>query len=134
MIGVAIAFLAPWIIALVGGIWIVKRIARARPQINEICRRHACRYNTLGADAHDSIMSIQPFSLTNRAVQSLPKHLLQFAVDQRYDDYTPVDHRRLAIHYAAERFFSPRIRAQSLFSRDCSTPGFRSTVFRASRK
>jgi phenylalanine-4-hydroxylase len=37
-------------------------------------------------------MSIQPFSLTNHAVQSLPKHLLQFAVDQRYDDYTPVDH------------------------------------------
>jgi phenylalanine-4-hydroxylase len=37
-------------------------------------------------------MSIQPFSLTNRAVQSLPKHLLQFAVDQRYDDYTSVDH------------------------------------------
>jgi phenylalanine-4-hydroxylase len=37
-------------------------------------------------------MSIQPFSLTNTAVQSLPKHLLQFAVDQRYDDYTPVDH------------------------------------------
>ena len=37
-------------------------------------------------------MSIQSYSLTNRAVQSLPKHLLQFAVDQRYDDYTPVDH------------------------------------------
>src|SRR3954469_19230303 len=37
-------------------------------------------------------MSIQPFSRTNRAVQSLPRHLLQFAVDQRYDDYTPVDH------------------------------------------
>jgi phenylalanine-4-hydroxylase len=37
-------------------------------------------------------MSIQPFSLTNAAVQSLPKHLLQFAVDQRFDDYTPVDH------------------------------------------
>ncbi len=37
-------------------------------------------------------MSLQPFSLTNAAVQSLPKHLLQFAVDQRYDDYTPVDH------------------------------------------
>jgi hypothetical protein len=32
MIGVAIAFLAPWVIALVGGIWIVKRIARARSQ------------------------------------------------------------------------------------------------------
>jgi phenylalanine-4-hydroxylase len=37
-------------------------------------------------------MSIQPFSRTNRAVQSLPKHLLQFSVDQRYEEYTPVDH------------------------------------------
>src|SRR5437764_2152341 len=37
-------------------------------------------------------MSSQPFSRTNRAVQSLPKHLLQFAVDQRYEEYTPVDH------------------------------------------
>src|SRR4051812_8437886 len=32
------------------------------------------------------------FSTTNPAVKSLPKHLLQFAVDQRYDEYTPVDH------------------------------------------
>ena len=31
-------------------------------------------------------------SLNNTAVAALPKHLLQFAVDQRYDDYTPVDH------------------------------------------
>src|SRR3989440_3718214 len=37
-------------------------------------------------------MSIQPFSRTNRAVQTLPKHLLQFAVDQRYEEYTSVDH------------------------------------------
>jgi phenylalanine-4-hydroxylase len=29
---------------------------------------------------------------TNAAVAALPKHLLQFSVDQRYDDYTPVDH------------------------------------------
>src|SRR5438045_4202833 len=36
-------------------------------------------------------MSIQSFSRTNRAVQSLPKHLLQFAVDKRYEDYTAVD-------------------------------------------
>src|SRR5256885_8612568 len=36
--------------------------------------------------------TVNAFSLTNAAVQSLPKHLLQFAVDQRYDDYTPVDH------------------------------------------
>jgi phenylalanine-4-hydroxylase len=31
-------------------------------------------------------------SLNNAAVASTPKHLLQFAVDQRYDDYTSVDH------------------------------------------
>src|ERR1700746_1494697 len=37
-------------------------------------------------------MSIQSFSQTNKAVQSLPKHLLQLAVDQRYEEYTPVDH------------------------------------------
>jgi phenylalanine-4-hydroxylase len=30
--------------------------------------------------------------MNNAAVASLPKHLLQFAVDQRYDEYTPVDH------------------------------------------
>ncbi len=30
--------------------------------------------------------------MNNVAVAALPKHLLQFAVDQRYDDYTPVDH------------------------------------------
>ena len=31
-------------------------------------------------------------SFNNAAVAATPKHLLQFAVDQRYDDYTPVDH------------------------------------------
>ncbi|HEY2143426.1 MAG TPA: aromatic amino acid hydroxylase [Candidatus Udaeobacter sp.] len=31
-------------------------------------------------------------SYDNAAVASCPKHLLQFAVDQRYEDYTPVDH------------------------------------------
>jgi len=31
-------------------------------------------------------------SYSNPAVAGCPKHLLQFAVDQRYDDYTPVDH------------------------------------------
>src|SRR5450432_924408 len=30
--------------------------------------------------------------MNNAAVAALPKHLLQFSVDQRYDDYTPVDH------------------------------------------
>ncbi len=33
-----------------------------------------------------------PSKSPNAAVAALPKHLLQFAVDQRYDDYTPVDH------------------------------------------
>ena len=33
-----------------------------------------------------------PSKSSNAAVAALPKHLLQFAVDQRYDDYTPVDH------------------------------------------
>src|ERR1700757_448695 len=37
-------------------------------------------------------MSLQSFSRTNKAVQSLPKHLLQFSVDQRYEEYTSVDH------------------------------------------
>src|SRR3954454_16538684 len=37
-------------------------------------------------------MTDQSFSSTNAAVRSLPKHLLQFSVDQRYDEYTPVDH------------------------------------------
>ncbi|MDQ6764826.1 MAG: aromatic amino acid hydroxylase [Verrucomicrobiota bacterium] len=37
-------------------------------------------------------MSNNGISLDNAAVAALPKHLLQFAVDQRYDEYTPVDH------------------------------------------
>jgi phenylalanine-4-hydroxylase len=36
--------------------------------------------------------STSGISLDNAAVAATPKHLLQFAVDQRYDDYTPVDH------------------------------------------
>ncbi|MBA3883603.1 MAG: aromatic amino acid hydroxylase [Chthoniobacterales bacterium] len=37
-------------------------------------------------------MSTNGISLDNAAVAALPKHLLQFAVDQRYDEYTAVDH------------------------------------------
>ncbi|HVF72566.1 MAG TPA: aromatic amino acid hydroxylase [Chthoniobacterales bacterium] len=37
-------------------------------------------------------MNSNAISMNNKAVASLPKHLLQFAVDQRYDEYTPVDH------------------------------------------
>jgi len=37
-------------------------------------------------------MNSNSISTTNAAVAALPKHLLQFAVDQRYDEYTPVDH------------------------------------------
>jgi hypothetical protein len=32
MIGVAIAFLAPWTIAIIGVIWIARRVIRARPK------------------------------------------------------------------------------------------------------
>ena len=37
-------------------------------------------------------MKSNSVSMNNKAVASLPKHLLQFSVDQRYDDYTSVDH------------------------------------------
>src|SRR6267143_3984450 len=37
-------------------------------------------------------MKSNPVSMNNKAVAALPKHLLQFAVDQRYDEYTSVDH------------------------------------------
>jgi phenylalanine-4-hydroxylase len=37
-------------------------------------------------------MKSNAISTNNAAVAALPKHLLQFAVDQRYDDYTAVDH------------------------------------------
>ena len=50
-------------------------------------------------------MSIQPFSRTNRAVQSLPKHLLQFAVDQRYEEYTR-SITRSGVSSCARTFFS----------------------------
>src|SRR5216110_1538514 len=39
-----------------------------------------------------SMNTTSGISLDNAAVAATPKHLLQFAVDQRYDDYTPVDH------------------------------------------
>jgi len=37
-------------------------------------------------------MKSNAVSMTNKAVAAVPKHLLQFAVDQRYDEYTSVDH------------------------------------------
>jgi phenylalanine-4-hydroxylase len=39
-----------------------------------------------------SMKATSGISLNNAAVAATPKHLLQFAVDQRYDDYTSVDH------------------------------------------
>jgi phenylalanine-4-hydroxylase len=39
-----------------------------------------------------SMKSQSGISYSNAAVAATPKHLLQFAVDQRYVDYTPVDH------------------------------------------
>jgi phenylalanine-4-hydroxylase len=37
-------------------------------------------------------MKSKAISTNNKAVAALPKHLLQFSVDQRYDEYTSVDH------------------------------------------
>ena len=37
-------------------------------------------------------MKSNAISTNNKSVAALPKHLLQFAVDQRHDEYTPVDH------------------------------------------
>src|ERR1700681_2678685 len=48
-----------------------------------------------------SMKATSGISLNNAAVAATPKHLLQFAVDQRYDDYTPVDH-------AVWRFIMPQ--------------------------
>src|ERR1700730_3021584 len=38
-----------------------------------------------------SMKGTSGISLDNAAVAATPKHLLQFAVDQRYEDYTSVD-------------------------------------------
>jgi phenylalanine-4-hydroxylase len=64
--------------------------ARRRPFLLETFKHRKMTWR--GCALRKTPMSIQPFSRTNRAVQSLPKHLLQFAVDQRYEEYTPVDH------------------------------------------
>src|SRR5258707_3524394 len=45
-------------------------------------------------------------SYSNAAVAATPKHLLQFAVDQRYDDYTPVDHAVWRFIMRQNTFFS----------------------------
>src|SRR5437764_11602040 len=37
-------------------------------------------------------MKSNPVPMNNKSVAALPKHLLQFSVDQRYDEYTSVDH------------------------------------------
>ena len=37
-------------------------------------------------------MNSNGISTSNAAVAALPKHLLQFAVDQRFEDYTSIDH------------------------------------------
>jgi hypothetical protein len=56
-----------------------KRLARGRFDHTFIIVRHA----------PVPPMKSNAISTNNAAVAALPKHLLQFAVDQRYDDYTP---------------------------------------------
>src|SRR5919106_5245566 len=54
------------------------------PQTNH--KLYSCNEEVLPMKAQSGI------SYDNAAVAGCPKHLLQFAVDQRYDDYTSVDH------------------------------------------
>ncbi len=53
--------------------------------------------------------------MNNKAVASLPKHLLQFAVDQRYDDYTPVDHAVWRFIMRQNMFFLRNTRTKLYF-------------------
>src|SRR6266704_498500 len=52
----------------------------------------ALETNRILASRRMSMKAQSGISLDNKAVAATPKHLLQFAVDQRYDDYTSVDH------------------------------------------
>ena len=53
-------------------------------------------------------------SLNNAAVAATPKHLLQFAVDQRYDDYTSVDHAVWRFIMRQNVFFLREFRGRKL--------------------
>ena len=71
--------------------------------------------------------------MNNPAVASLPKHLLQFAVDQRYDEYTPVDHAVWRFIMRQNVFFLKDTPTRST-SRACSTPASLSIASRASAR
>ena len=70
--------------------------------------------------------------MNNPAVAALPKHLLQFAVDQRYDEYTPVDHAVWRFIMRQNVFFL-NTRTKSI-SRVCSRPAFPSSASRGSAR
>src|SRR4029077_18842866 len=53
-----------------------------------LCRKRVILYFAGGCP----MKSQGGISYDNAAVAACPKHLLQFAVDQRYNDYTSVDH------------------------------------------
>ncbi len=71
--------------------------------------------------------------MNNPAVAALPKHLLQFAVDQRYDDYTPVDHAVWRFIMRQNIFFLKEY-AHKVYFQGCSTPASPSSAFRGSVK
>ena len=122
MIGVAVAFLAPWAIAIGRGdldhetgdsrtaIQIVIIVA-ATVSDAQCIGKGVLRttYNCEPSSIQESSCSLRKrvifcfarrmsmkttsgISFDNAAVAATPKHLFQFAVDQRYDDYTSVDH------------------------------------------
>ena len=72
-------------------------------------------------------------SYDNAAVAACPKHLLQFAVDQRYDDYTSVDHAVWRFIMRQNIFFLKEY-AHKVYFRACSIPAFPSIASRALRR
>ena len=66
--------------------------------------------------------------MNNPAVAALPKHLLQFAVDQRYDDYTPVDHAVWRFIMRQNIFFL-KAYAHTVYFQDLIEPGISFQLF-----
>ena len=78
------------------------------------------------------LMKSNPVSMKNKTVAALPKHLLQFAVDQRYDEYTPVDHAVWRFIMRQNTFFLRS--AHKLLPKDSSIPASLLTAFSGSKR
>jgi len=79
-------------------------------------------------------MSIQPFSRTNPRSAIAPKTSAAFAVDQRYEEYTPVDHAVWRFIMRQNIFFLKEYAHKVLFSGAARYPAFPSNAFRGSKR